>query len=422
MIESKYSSPEFFSGPEVAVNFAPLITAKELLGKELQDAKGLSLTNASISMLKVERPGPAQSEYEGMVLSKIDGALLLKFLNAIASVKDFGKEDILDDWVMPDLEYQKTLLQRHKKALGTDWETFEGSRKVLMETLFFDPKLQSQRTASQFADLIGMGHRMLKSFVQSISASPRELQEAFTSFIKERSGIRDRNWIGEESVETTIQRISGWNEYRLSDISESFIVAGLGSGDHATEELVINHCNDTLGADREASLKMVDGKIVIQVGKLLRGEVVFTPTPRGQKIWDFRAETVVSANYLIPTIRWEKDRNGERRWILDFLDRPLAAKCFQFIDPLPDDIQFDTRRFNPLIGLATIPYFIPSIRKDWPRHQAIRNGEPIPVNKGEGGNFMGPAQVLVLALQRKNDSLTTEFFDAAEDHIERYAS
>jgi len=418
----KHYSPEFFSGPEVAVDFATPIAANELFGKKLQDAKRLSLTKSPINLFKLKRPGSASLEYGGIVLSKIDGTLLLKFLNAIAPVKSFGKEGILDDWDMPDLEHQKTRLQRHEKALGENWETFEKSREVLMKTLFFDPQLQGQRTAVEFNSLIGMTYKKLGRFAQSAldSASPRELQEVFVSFIKQRRDIRERKWVGKEAVESSRERVSRWNEWRLIDLSEKFIAAGLGSEDPSIQKLVANHCNDTLGDHRKITLEIMDGKVIVQVNKLLRGEVVFTPTSHGKKTWSFRPETAVSANYLIPTIRWEKDRTGERRWILDFLDSPLAANCSQFIDPLPDDIQFDTRRFNPLIGLATIPYFIPSLRKDWPKHQAIRDGEAKAVGKGEGGNFMGPAQVLVLALQRKNDSLITEFFDSAEEHIERH--
>lgn len=422
--EHRQYVPEDLGKPEVTVKFAPSITVNQLLGRTVKDAKGLSLTQTPSNMFKVERLGSASLEYGAVIPFKIDGVGLLSFLNAIAPAKAFGKEGILDDWIMPDQEGQKERLERHEKALGENWEAFEKSREVFMETLLFDPRLQGQKGARQFTRLVSMNYEMPERFAQSALSpkSPRELQKAFVSFIKQRHGIRDRKWVGEESVESTRERASKWDYWRLTSISESFIVRALGSGDRAIQESVANHCNSTLGDDRKTSLEVVDGKVIMRVGKLLRGEVVFTLTPHRKKTWDFCPETVASANYLLPTVRWKKDANGDRRWILDFLDEQLGNKCSRFVDPLPDDIQFDTRRFNPLIGLATIPYFIPSLRKDWPEYQALRKDEAIPAKREVISNPMGPAQVLVLAAQRKEDSLRSEYFDVAEEHIERHAA
>lgn len=259
-------------------------------------------------------------------------------------------------------------------------------------------------------------------FAKSIidTASPKELQEGFLDFLKDRDGFRNRKWYQtRESVDTVRQKVS--DTWQFIDSAQSFLVATLGCDDPSLKELIIERYNNGHNS-QETTLELVDEKVIVRIRNLLRGEITFTPNQRGNRLWELPSKTVVSTNYLVPTLHWAKNGEGERRWMLDFLEEPLVSRCQQFLDTPPEGLLFDTRRLNPMIGLSTIPYFIPKLRANWPKYQAMHGPKTVPVEMGRGGNFMGPAQVLVLALQRKGTFLASEYIDAAEVYIEKHAA
>lgn len=404
------------------VRFAPPITANELLSRRLHDGKELALTKSPIHLFKVEKPGIGSLEYGGIIQYQLDGYTFWRFVNTIAPIPyATDLQGVLDDWRMPDME-SSNRLKRHQRSLREDWDIFERSRQILTDTVRFDPRLQGQRTAERFRIFMNRSYQTAALFAKSMieSASPKELQEAFVDFLKDRDGFRNRKWFQHrESVDTVRQKVS--DTWQFMDSAQSFLAATLGKDSPSLKELIIERYNNGHNS-QEATLGLVDGKVIVRIGNLLRGEIIFTPNQRGNKLWELPKETFVSTNYLVPTLHWAKNGEGERKWLLDFLEEPLIAHIQQFLDAPPDGLLFDNRRLNPMIGLATIPYFIPKLRAGWPKYQAMHGAKTVPVEEKQGGNFMGPAQVLVLALQRKKDSLASEYFDAAEAYIEKHAA
>lgn len=397
---------------EVKVKFAPPTTTNDLLGRKLSDGSHLDLTTSPLQFFKVERPTQV-SEYGVMMLYRMDGYRLWHFLNTIAPLPySTDVRGVLADWRMPDNDNQRKLHQRHRESLGQNWDIFEQSRRIFMETLYFDPSLQSQRTAHDLNSFLQMYWEVTCFANNMISTdSPPQLQQMFISLLRNRPEFRYTNWAqtaaSVDVIREKVHQLS--SNWRFRYVADSLLIATLGSDDPVIRQFAVEGHNAV--NPKGTVLELVDGKVMVRVGQLLRGEVVFTPTHHGKKLWAMHPETVVSANYLVPTLRWGKDARGERKWNTDFLEQPVIKHLEQWIKP-PEDFSFDSRRFNPVIGIAIIPYFIPSLRASWPKYQAFRDGQR--------GNFMGPAQVPVLALQRKEDLLDSEFFAAAEQYIKKH--
>lgn len=117
---------------------------------------------------------------------------------------------------------------------------------------------------------------------------------------------------------------------------------------------------------------------------------------------------------LIPMIRWQRDAGGKRSYIFDVLsaDRPFEESLRRFA--IESSVKIDTesvfwvKHFSPLTGLLAVSYFTPEVRANWPQNQCLGT-EP-------QKQFMGPAQVPVLALQRKEEILESQFFTACEEY------
>lgn len=155
------------------------------------------------------------------------------------------------------------------------------------------------------------------------------------------------------------------------------------------------------------------GRIQVNLDKLFKAEMDLEEDERGRLKFRIFPETVGSTNFLIPVVRWRRSGIGKRSLVLDFLDEsvsPLVKETLG-LDKIPEELDFDNRRLNPLLGVLSIAYFSPEVRKNWPKTQRL--------NKGGYQQFMGPAQVPVLALQRRNQILQSGFFSAAEEHVEK---
>ena len=69
-----------------------------------------------------------------------------------------------------------------------------------------------------------------------------------------------------------------------------------------------------------------------------------------------------------------------------------------------------TPELNALLGLVTVPYFLPELRKNWPAWR--------PLVKDGKSNYIGPASVPMMALMHQRALLNSVFVRAAEEWLE----
>lgn len=124
----------------------------------------------------------------------------------------------------------------------------------------------------------------------------------------------------------------------------------------------------------------------------------------------FVPEGLETSNVLVPAVRWVKHQDGHRDLNLDFLGDSESGSARDLLT-LPEGLPFDSRRVNLLTGLLAVAYFDPEVRRGWPKEMKLRRFGP--------KQFMGPAQVPVLALMRREQILDSKFFPAAEDYADR---
>jgi len=96
----------------------------------------------------------------------------------------------------------------------------------------------------------------------------------------------------------------------------------------------------------------------------------------------------------VPVLTWDKSADGTRRWRFDPPDDAL-------VQALEAPGQMDA-----LLGLVTVPYFLPELRKNWPAWK--------PLAKGGKSNYIGPASVPMMALLHRRAMLNSALVRAAE--------
>jgi hypothetical protein len=113
---------------------------------------------------------------------------------------------------------------------------------------------------------------------------------------------------------------------------------------------------------------------------------------------------------VVPLMTWSKRRDGKRGWDFDLGDGPLLRTANEllpvlFPDRTPERIQLDS-----LVGLVTIPYFLPELRRRWRAWQ--------PLVKGGKSNYIGPASVPVVALMHQRAILNSALVSCAEEYAQ----
>jgi hypothetical protein len=107
---------------------------------------------------------------------------------------------------------------------------------------------------------------------------------------------------------------------------------------------------------------------------------------------------------LVPVLRWETPKDGARRWLYDSLtpdEDQVVRDAIGLVAPAGATVTL-----SPLAGFLSVLYFLPELTLGWPEWK------PLAV---EGkSNYMGPAQVPVLALLNKRASLDSVFIARLE--------
>jgi hypothetical protein len=124
---------------------------------------------------------------------------------------------------------------------------------------------------------------------------------------------------------------------------------------------------------------------------------------------------------VVPVVTWEKSPDGARKWQFDAMD-PTLVQALEGTVPILRGIDglrtASTEREQPLkqppmdslVGLVTIPYFLPELCKNWlPWRPLVKNGK---------SNYIGPASVPVIALLHRRALLNSAFIRRAEECID----
>ena len=112
------------------------------------------------------------------------------------------------------------------------------------------------------------------------------------------------------------------------------------------------------------------------------------------------------ARRVLPIVTWEKTAAGVRKWLLEGPDDGLLEHLHKALPILRGQSPEAGIDVNPLVGLVTIPYFLPELHRNWPAWQ--------PLVKDGKSNYIGPASVPVMALRHRRAILNSRFIRAVE--------
>ncbi len=117
-------------------------------------------------------------------------------------------------------------------------------------------------------------------------------------------------------------------------------------------------------------------------------------------------EDETESTRVVPVITWEKGQNAARGWNLDVLDNTFVS-FIQGSIPMFKQRDGSGLRMDSLVGLISIPYFLPKLHRNWrPWQSLVRNGK---------SNYVGPASVPVVALMHRRAILNSRIILAAEE-------
>jgi hypothetical protein len=109
----------------------------------------------------------------------------------------------------------------------------------------------------------------------------------------------------------------------------------------------------------------------------------------------------------LPVLTWKTNADGKREWQFDTPDGALA-QVFEAAGALPGS--GPAPQMDALLGLVTLPYFQPELRKNWPAWK--------PLVKGGKSNYIGPASVPMMALLHCRALLNSPFVRSAEGWLD----
>lgn len=375
---------------------------QELLGKELIEPDGLSLTRDPLHAFVKAMPDGTK-QYAAIINSPLSREKLFCFLNTVSPVPvTVGVRPILADWELPEGKGRiNRRLQKLHATLGKYMQEFDRHRGVLYATLMEN----SLAVLRYELDKLGVFEGGAEIWVHNTEFVDRFLGDMI---VASHSHLEDNIPV---------------DQFRA-------IIAITDS--HLRAEAFNRWFWSQTPADRRAILKNSQYTWVFpddQPGTVLRhnsdthisilpsGDVDVRIGDRAQGIAKsdgdhWQAVTCVT-NFVTPLIQWVVDPEGKRRFQFDFIhEGPFAGMSADYIkEVMPSSgLVLDPRRINPLIGLLALPYVEPSKKNEWPREVGLQGSK----RKQE----MGPAQIPVLALIRQQDMLDAPLLAAIEEHVQ----
>ena len=393
----------------------------------------IGLQTAPINIQVIKKPDQT-TEYVATVSSHLSGDDFFDFLELVAPNKrPFDKRDVLADWDLPDRTdflRDDNLVRRHK-LLGENWEIFEQSRRIFMQSLTFNRGLLMRLAKDYWTRDMAKGR--LRGFLiypqrdkQLYSLFRRESYRRLLDPIqlpkmgrkKEKRDIKAKvaqygtlkGKIRQEMVDNYLESLT---EEERSEMRDAYV--------RADERFLLQEGVPLKNGPFE--IKEVDGRVKIKSGDFTAFAVIDQQTTHGNGLLHIDEESIDYGCSITPVLHWTKDKDGHREYVFDFQAD---------VDGTP----IKTR--NPLVGLLAIAYFCPDIADGWPENvglpdekeaQSKRNEAQIVATSSESPNdnlpktekrtqFMGPAQVPVLAIMHRESLLNSDFIQAVENFVQ----
>jgi hypothetical protein len=108
-----------------------------------------------------------------------------------------------------------------------------------------------------------------------------------------------------------------------------------------------------------------------------------------------------------PVLTWTRAAGGARKAHFDAPD-DAVVKALESAGAIPNEGQ--KPELNALLGLVTVPYFLPDLCKNWPAWR--------PLVKDGKSNYIGPASVPMMALMHQRALLNSVLVHAAEEWLD----
>lgn len=404
---------------------------------ELTEGQEISTTTTLVSIIGEKVKGPLSDEllqsplnlsvkktpqgleYFASISTILVGEDFHKFLALVANnVFDVGIYGIVADWELPDdasssgdQAYYQRLQSLHSK-LGEVWITFENHRKRFISTIN-DKALEFSRylplpfnlmtkaevdkeIASRFKTSTLEKDR--DKFLRSIShLSADEVRDLLRG--SRRNGkLNDR----ERYMNDRQLRFRLMHRVRNSSIfGEQFLKSSLWTGvyeEFFNDYRIVRVEPENEGTQpREIGYRRFTKSDDCIDTELARNKIenncVYELCEEDGRFKYRLVESSKPTNGMLPVVHWIKNNAGSRVLLADELNTPT--------------VQFS---LDTLLGILTVAYFSPEIRKEWPQ----RVGLPGSYKQQE----MGPAQIPVLALIRKNELEHSEFLEKLEGALQ----
>jgi hypothetical protein len=109
----------------------------------------------------------------------------------------------------------------------------------------------------------------------------------------------------------------------------------------------------------------------------------------------------------VPVLTWDRTADGKRTWQFGAVGDDVVRA---FEDASAIHGPAPRTRMDPVLGLVTLPYFQPELRKNWPAWK--------PLVKDGKSNYIGPASVPMMALLHRRALLNSELVRSAEGWLD----
>ena len=103
---------------------------------------------------------------------------------------------------------------------------------------------------------------------------------------------------------------------------------------------------------------------------------------------------------IVPVMAWSTSEQGKRQWLSELPEGEMRGRA--------GDLAGGRYQTDCLVGLLTVPYFLPELRRKWRAWQ--------PLVKDGKSNYVGPASVPVVALMHRRAILNSAFVSCAEEY------
>lgn len=366
----------------------------------------------------------------------LNGQQLLGFLKEIAPNKRLGEtaDAVISDWNIldriqdPNAAFARRLVDLHKQ-LGSSWAEFAKSQPGFLSTMnaarmpYFDRLYYTSSIASLLPVDETLAERAFGDLVLSASTTILQILDIFQksgmpdadSFVLGalRSEVNKKRHLPQKSitrVDTMQRRFQSWHPSRKRTFLKG-LVSALSDEQHT---IVMKRAVDEL----YDTFEFPDGKEYAYPRSLLKNETLaeafakrntavdgvyegqFINLPPKRPGRRDRVDVLIPGSMrriadgakISPLISWQRDRNGVRKFV------------FERQTYIDDGVRFR----DGVLGALAVAYFSPDIRAEWPEEMSIGDSRK---------QFMGAAQIPVLALLRQKQLLKSDFVEATESVV-----